>query len=165
MTVPFHSFRIYVSRVPSLYNFRYYNNKKRQTIHYKPQHSPKNNNLQPNQTKMKFTITALLGLSALLATAAPVDEQIKRLPIKRQAASTGLSSGYAAPTGTAYSTGALYPTGTAAPYPLSTGTSCSPNGAVVCSGPSQFGICNWGKVTFGPVAAGTKCVGGEIVMA
>ena len=114
---------------------------------------------------MKFTLTAVLGLTALLATAAPVDEQIKRLPIKRQAASTGLSSGYAAPTGTAYSTGAFYPTGTAAPYPLSTGTSCSPNGGVVCSGPSQFGICNWGKVTFGPVAAGTKCVGGEIVMA
>jgi hypothetical protein len=118
---------------------------------------------------MKFTITALLGLSALVATAAPVDEQIKRFPIRRQAASTGLSSGYAAPTGTAYgtaySTGALYPTGTAAPYPISTGTSCSPNGAVVCNGPSQFGLCNFGKVTFGPVAAGTKCVDGEIVLA
>lgn len=120
---------------------------------------------------MKFSLAAIIGLSALLATAAPVDEQIKRAPIRRQAYSTGISSsapyatGYAASTG-AYSTGALYPTGTAAPYPLSTGTSCSTNGAVVCKGESMFGICNWGKVqTFQPVAAGTKCVNGEIVSA
>lgn len=114
---------------------------------------------------MKFSLAATLGLSAL-AMAAPVDDQIKRLPYKRQA-SSALATGYAAPTGSysAAATGGYYPTGTAAPYPISTGTSCSPNGAVICKGEDMFGICNWGKVTFQSVAAGTKCVNGEITAA
>ncbi|KAK4502545.1 hypothetical protein PRZ48_005970 [Zasmidium cellare] len=47
-------------------------------------------------------------------------------------------------------------------------STCSTNGAVVCQGQSKFGLCNFGKVSFQSVAAGTKCVGenpGRIVAA
>lgn len=43
----------------------------------------------------------------------------------------------------------------------SSGT-CSTNGAVVCNGPTQFGLCDNGKVVFMPVAAGTTCSNGTI---
>jgi hypothetical protein len=42
------------------------------------------------------------------------------------------------------------------------GAPCSENGAVVCNGESQFGLCSNGKVIYQPVAAGTKCSGGKI---
>jgi hypothetical protein len=42
------------------------------------------------------------------------------------------------------------------------GTACSPDGALVCNGETQFGLCNWGKVIWQPVAAGTKCQDGKI---
>lgn len=43
------------------------------------------------------------------------------------------------------------------------GSSCSEEGAIMCSGDSQFGICSNGAVVYQPVAAGTKCSGGAIV--
>lgn len=43
------------------------------------------------------------------------------------------------------------------------GSSCSEEGAIMCSGDSQFGICSNGAVAYQPVAAGTKCSGGAIV--
>ncbi|KAK3700962.1 hypothetical protein LTR37_015668 [Vermiconidia calcicola] len=103
--------------------------------------------------KTAFAAT-VLGFAAIFASAAPVDE------MKRRAVPTG---GYAAPTGV--SSYAPYPTGTAtAPaYPAYTGLpTCSTNGALVCKGSTQFGICNWGHVAFQPVAAGTECVDGKI---
>ena len=117
--------------------------------------------------KMKTTLVAtLLGFSAIFASAAPVDEAIKRQPIKRSVVPTGTAyypsaSGSSAP----YATGALYATGTVPAYAASTGgVACPTDGAVVCNGPSQFGICNFGKVSvFQPVAAGTQCVDGKIV--
>lgn len=113
---------------------------------------------------MKTSILAtLLGFTALFASAAPlqgVDELIKRQPIRRQVAATGTYA-VASATGTG---GVASPTGTSAPYPISTGSaSCSTNGAVACNGPTEFGICNFGRVNFQPVAAGTKCVDGQIV--
>lgn len=42
------------------------------------------------------------------------------------------------------------------------GTTCSPNGALICNGETQFGLCNWGKVIWQNVAAGTKCHEGKI---
>ncbi|KAH7385751.1 hypothetical protein BKA66DRAFT_583454 [Pyrenochaeta sp. MPI-SDFR-AT-0127] len=42
------------------------------------------------------------------------------------------------------------------------GQSCSPDGAVICNGDFEFGLCNFGSVVFGPVAAGTKCRDGVI---
>ena len=127
-------------------------------------------------------ITTIMSLTAL-ATAAPADlvrRQSSAVPSYSASSSASYSSGvavasgsyssfgvaaptggYAAPTGTgAYG---MYPTGAGvAPWPMSTGTSCSPNGAVVCNGPHEFGLCNWGKVVFQPVAAGTACHDGMI---
>ncbi|KAI9656744.1 MAG: hypothetical protein M1821_003383 [Bathelium mastoideum] len=42
-------------------------------------------------------------------------------------------------------------------------SSCSTNGAVVCNGPTQFGLCNNGNVAFQAVAAGTTCSNGQIM--
>ena len=67
------------------------------------------------------------------------------------------------PTGTAPSA----PTGTApcsSTLPRPTGSpSCYPNGALICNGPTQYGLCNWGSVIFQPVADGTACIDGKIV--
>ena len=114
---------------------------------------------------MQFTLaTTLLALLTLTA-AAPVDPRdalIARHPVQPRSAVP--SGGYASPTGTgiySYATGtatATYATGTA----VAGSKPCSDNGAVVCNGPSEFGICSWGRVVFQPVAAGTKCEGGMI---
>ncbi|KAH0261128.1 hypothetical protein KCU91_g14209, partial [Aureobasidium melanogenum] len=50
-----------------------------------------------------------------------------------------------------------------APAPYSNSTSCSTNGALVCNGPTQFGLCNFGQVVWQPVAPGTACEDGQIV--
>ncbi|KAF9740664.1 hypothetical protein PMIN06_012616 [Paraphaeosphaeria minitans] len=71
----------------------------------------------------------------------------------------------AAPTAPANGTvGAAQPTGApaAAPTGGAAGSSCSTNGAVVCNGDSQFGLCDNGKVVWQAVAAGTKCENGQI---
>ncbi|KAJ4374059.1 hypothetical protein N0V83_002798 [Neocucurbitaria cava] len=59
------------------------------------------------------------------------------------------------------------PTGTATPaQPTSGGSSggstCTTNGAVVCNGTTQFGLCNNGNVVWQDVAAGTTCANGVI---
>lgn len=102
---------------------------------------------------------AAFGLLAL-ASAAPADV------VRRQEASTtsyaivgtGFASLYPSSFGTAY-----YPTGTAPALPIGTGSSCSSDGEIVCSSDGkQFGTCNFGRVTFQPVAAGTQCKDGKI---
>jgi hypothetical protein len=46
---------------------------------------------------------------------------------------------------------------------LPAGSSCSPDGSVVCSADrKQFALCNFGKAVFQPVAQGTTCQGGKI---
>lgn len=50
-----------------------------------------------------------------------------------------------------------------APAPYSNSTSCNTNGALVCNGPTQFGLCNFGQVVWQPVAPGTACEDGQIV--
>ena len=42
------------------------------------------------------------------------------------------------------------------------GSSCSTNGAIVCNGATQFGLCDNGNVVFQAVAAGTTCSNGQI---
>lgn len=39
---------------------------------------------------------------------------------------------------------------------------CSPDGSLVCNGSGQWGLCNFGKVVFQPVAVGTTCQNGQI---
>jgi hypothetical protein len=69
------------------------------------------------------------------------------------------------------------PAGTAAPAPAKpsapsapsspsagggAANSCSTNGAVVCNGEKQFGLCNNGQVVWQDVAAGTTCANGVV---
>ncbi|KAF2643266.1 hypothetical protein P280DRAFT_394924 [Massarina eburnea CBS 473.64] len=42
------------------------------------------------------------------------------------------------------------------------GTACSENGAIVCNGTTQFGLCSNGSVVYQSVAAGTQCANGAI---
>nr|OQO29150.1 hypothetical protein B0A51_03854 [Rachicladosporium sp. CCFEE 5018] len=42
-------------------------------------------------------------------------------------------------------------------------STCTTDGAVVCNGDSQFGLCDHGKVVWQAVAAGTKCTNGAIL--
>lgn len=65
-------------------------------------------------------------------------------------------SGFPAPSGVPR------PTAVPVPRPISS-ASCPTNGQLVCNGPEQWGLCNWGTVQFQRVAAGTQCLGGEIV--
>lgn len=46
--------------------------------------------------------------------------------------------------------------------PAGSGSVCGTEGAVVCNGESQWGLCDHGKVVFQPVAAGTTCRDGVI---
>ncbi|KAF2003834.1 lytic polysaccharide monooxygenase [Amniculicola lignicola CBS 123094] len=52
-------------------------------------------------------------------------------------------------------------TPTTPPTTGGTGT-CTENGAVVCNGPTQFGLCNNGQVVWQAVAAGTTCENGAV---
>ena len=58
-------------------------------------------------------------------------------------------------------TGASGAAPTTAPAAGGNGT-CTTDGAIVCNGPSQFGLCNGGKVVWQAVAAGTTCSNGTI---
>ncbi|KAI9708957.1 MAG: hypothetical protein M1820_003651 [Bogoriella megaspora] len=42
---------------------------------------------------------------------------------------------------------------------------CSKNGELLCNGPGQFGLCDWGTVVWQDVALGTACQAGKIVFA
>ncbi|KAK4547382.1 hypothetical protein LTR36_001038 [Oleoguttula mirabilis] len=66
------------------------------------------------------------------------------------AAGVAAPSGYAAASGTGSSSSG------------SSGTTCSDDGALVCNGSSQFGLCNHGSVVWQAVAAGTTCSNGAI---
>lgn len=63
--------------------------------------------------------------------------------------------------------GAASPSGTSSSSSSSSNntnnsTTCSENGAVVCNGSDQFGLCNNGKVVWQTVAAGTECRDGVV---
>lgn len=50
-----------------------------------------------------------------------------------------------------------------APAPVTGGSTCTTNGALVCNGTTQFGLCNNGSIVWQPVAVGTTCVNGAIM--
>ncbi|KAK4547248.1 hypothetical protein LTR36_000903 [Oleoguttula mirabilis] len=136
--------------------------------------------------KVTTILPALLGFTAIFAAAAPVDD-VRRDVVRRarqeRAAIPAFAEhayAYAYPSGShptgSYPTASAgypvpsgvqppYPTGTTPAYtpgPMSTGTTCSPNGALICHGLYQFGLCNWGQVVWQDVAEGTACYDGQI---
>jgi len=44
-----------------------------------------------------------------------------------------------------------------------TGNSCAQDGAIMCNGANQFGLCNHGQVIWQNLAEGTTCTAGKIV--
>ena len=77
-------------------------------------------------------------------------------PVKPTA--TGSKPAASAP---AAGTGTTPAAPTTAPAAGGDGT-CTTDGAIVCNGTSQFGLCNQGKVVWQAVAAGTTCSNGTI---
>ncbi|KAF2681316.1 lytic polysaccharide monooxygenase [Lentithecium fluviatile CBS 122367] len=73
------------------------------------------------------------------------------------APASGPSTTAAAPSAAPTNTGGVF-----APSASSAKTTLATNGAIVCNGTDQFGLCNNGSVVFQPVAAGTTCEGGKI---
>jgi hypothetical protein len=65
-------------------------------------------------------------------------------------------------TAPAAGTGASGAAPTSAPAAGGSSGTCTTNGAVVCNGPTQFGLCNNGSVVWQAVAAGTTCSNGTI---
>ncbi|KAF2271403.1 uncharacterized protein EI97DRAFT_428292 [Westerdykella ornata] len=70
--------------------------------------------------------------------------------------------------------GAREPSATTAPQPTglpstpggsANGNTCATDGALLCNGDTQFGLCNHGTIVWQAVAPGTKCVNGEITRA
>jgi hypothetical protein len=71
---------------------------------------------------------------------------------------SGPSSGsVATPSGSPSSSGSSSSSGSA-----NTPGQCTTDGAVVCNGPTQFGLCSNGSVVWQAVAAGTECSGGAV---
>lgn len=118
---------------------------------------------------VKASSATSAAATTLMATASPTVEAPKAItaisaasPAPNSANGTsGPSSGFigktplppaAAPSG-----------GSPIPAPA-TGNACSTDGAIVCSPDgTQFGLCNFGKVQFAAVSAGTRCVDGKVV--
>lgn len=69
----------------------------------------------------------------------------------------GTATGIAAGTAASSSVAAPVASGSAS------GSTCSVDGAVVCNGPTQFGLCNHGSVVWQAVADGTSCSNGQIM--
>jgi len=66
--------------------------------------------------------------------------------------------------GVAQSTGTAAASGTTGASGSSSGTCSSANdGAIMCNGPTQFGLCNNGNVVWQQVAPGTTCSNGNIM--
>jgi hypothetical protein len=73
---------------------------------------------------------------------------------------SGPSTGAAAPSGSSSSS-----SGSSSSSSSSTAGSsgqCTTDGAVICNGPTQFGLCNGGSVVWQATAAGTQCSNGVV---
>ena len=131
--------------------------------------APKAANPQP--TTNMYTKTLLIAALSVLAAASPINVAhpyptgiTPPLPIGSGTPPFPVGSG-TPPHGSPPPFIAPFPTSVPVPRPAGDKSDCPIDGQLVCSGPKQWGLCNWGKVQFQPVAAGTQCLGGEIVFA
>lgn len=109
-------------------------------------------------------VTILLAGLAAITTASPIN--VARQEPSGTSPSFPIGTG-SAPDGFAAPSDAPFPIPTPVPVPRPSGDSapCPIDGKLICNGPEQWGLCNWGKVQFQSVAAGTQCLDGEIVFA
>jgi hypothetical protein len=109
-----------------------------------------------------YTKTLLLATLAALAAASPIN--VARPHQTGVTPPFPIGSG-TPPHGSGPPSGAPFPTSVPVPRPAGDKSDCPIDGQLVCAGTKQWGLCNWGKVQFQPVAAGTQCLDGEIVFA
>ncbi|KAK4995000.1 hypothetical protein LTR66_005081 [Elasticomyces elasticus] len=113
------------------------------------------------------TLSSASGYAPASMSAVPVVSSAPAsevLPTSTSAAFKSMTSAVPSPSTYGYhnSSASAAPTG----GPLANGTGpgkCSTEGAILCNGPTQFGLCNYGSVVWESVAAGTACSGGKIV--
>lgn len=107
----------------------------------------------------------LAGLAAITA-ASPINvpRQDQLATGAAPAFPTGTSTG-SAPDGFGPPPDVPFPRPVPVPRPSGDSAPCPVDGKLICNGPKQWGLCNWGKVQFQQVAAGTQCLDGEIVFA
>ena len=96
-----------------------------------------------------------------IGTAMPIFATGVGIPLKTATATRTFTIGSGAPSSTFASVYIPRTTGTTL-LPTNT-TACPVNGALVCNGSRQFGLCNFGSVIWQPVADGTACQDGKIV--
>jgi hypothetical protein len=106
--------------------------------------------------------------AAKAPTAAPSNPGGVFAPVPSPSGGAATSTATTLVTVTGTGPAVVAPTSPAAPAPPSNGTpstggnSCSENGAIVCNGANQFGLCNNGQVVWQQVAEGTTCSDGKI---
>ncbi|KAL5403301.1 hypothetical protein PMIN03_009976 [Paraphaeosphaeria minitans] len=100
---------------------------------------------------------ATIATSAPAASAPVASAPIASVPVASSPVSATIPSGTApANSGSGSETGGSTGGSTGSPG------SCSSDGAIVCNGADQFGICNGGSVVWQAVAHGTTCSNGNI---
>lgn len=75
----------------------------------------------------------------------------------------GPSTGSSAPTGSPSSSSGSTSSGSTSSGSVSSAGQCTTEGAIVCNGSSQFGLCDHGSVVWQAVAVGTTCSNGAIL--
>jgi hypothetical protein len=102
--------------------------------------------IEPTSTMTTLvTVTASLSDPAMATSAPAASEPAASEPAASEPAASASAPATAVPTSSGGGN-----------------TGCTTNGAVLCNGPTQFGLCDDGKVVWQPVAAGTTCSNGQI---
>ncbi|KAF2757456.1 hypothetical protein EJ05DRAFT_500993 [Pseudovirgaria hyperparasitica] len=104
---------------------------------------------------------AVFAPSAAPSAEAPVPAD----PISTPTTLVTVTNAAPAPTAPVQATPPAIPTPAPTPgsaSPPANGTACTTDGALVCNGSEQWGLCNHGAVQWQPVAAGTTCANGAI---
>jgi hypothetical protein len=119
-----------------------------------------------SSTFSTMTVPASRTAPSAYPTLSPTLGQGLSGPSTGSAASTGSSSSSSGSTGSAgQSPGSSAYNGSPSSSSGSAGSSgqCTTDGAIVCNGPTQFGLCGHGSVVWQAVAAGTTCSSGAIL--
>jgi hypothetical protein len=106
----------------------------------------------------------IAGLAAI-TTASPIIVPRQDLLATTSVAPPAPFGTGSAPSGFAAPSDIPFPRPVPVPQPSGDKSTCPIDGKLICNGPEQWGLCNWGKVQFQQVAAGTQCLDGEIVFA
>lgn len=120
----------------------------------------------PSQsTFVTYTVPASSATPSAYPTLSPTLGQGVSGPSTGTSAPTGSSSSSGSASSSGQSTGSSAPNGSPSSSSGNTGSSgqCTTDGAIVCNGPTQFGLCDHGSVVWQATSAGTACENGAIL--